>query len=109
MKKNNSQTGAEGVKKFISKFYKDVDFDDISVAYGMYDLPYIIVWYNQEDPSVANDSRDFREDIIKNVHDYLGYKLSPDPPSLFGTPRFMLKQYENSDFYIDVRSNNSKN
>ena len=44
--------------------------------------------------------------IIKDINDYLGYKLSPDPSSTMGTHPFLLKKYENSDFYIDVRSNN---
>jgi hypothetical protein len=102
----DKKTAADAVKKFISVFYKDMGIEEISVAHGMYNLPYIIVWYNQEDPNVANDNRVFRETIIKDVNDYLGYKLSPDPPSTMGTPPFMLKKYENSDFYIDVRSNN---
>ena len=102
----DKKTAADSIKKFISVFYKDMDIEEISVAYGMYNLPYIIVWYNQEDPNVANDNRVFRETIMKDVNDYLGYKLSPDPPSTIGVSPFRLREYENSDFYIDVRSNN---
>jgi len=102
----DKKTAADSVKKFISVFYKDMNIEEISVAYGMYNLPYIIVWYNQEDPNVANDNRIFRETIMKDINDYLGYKLSPDPSSTMGTHPFLLKKYENSDFYIDVRSNN---
>lgn len=106
MKKNNPDSGAEGVKKFISKFYKDVNFDDISVAYGVYDLPYVIVWYNQEDPKDRRDYINFRQRIIEDVENYLGFRLSPDPTSFIGSGS--RGKYVNPDFYLDVRSNNAK-
>jgi hypothetical protein len=107
VKKNNTNSAAEGIKKFISNFYKDLDIDDISVAYGMYDLPYIIVWYQQKDPEDRRDYINFRQRIIEDVENYLGYRLSPDPTSFIGSGS--RGKYVNSDFYLDVRSNNVKN
>lgn len=102
----DKKTAADAIKKFISKFYRDEIIDDISVAYGIYDLPYVIVWYQQKDPSEYRDYINFRHRIIQDVENYLGYKLSPDPTTFIGSSS--RGKYSNADFYIDVRSNNVK-
>jgi hypothetical protein len=102
----DKKVAANGIKKFITTFYKDVDFDDVVVTNDIYELPYIIVWYNQKDPEDRRNYIDFRQRIIQDIDDYMGYKLSPDPTTFIGSSS--RGKYKNADFYIDVRSNNVK-
>ena len=106
MKKDELASASKAIKKFITTFYKDVDFDDVSVADNIYEIPYIVVWYNQKDPKDDRDHINFRHRIIDDIEDYMGYKLSPDPTTFIGSRS--RGKYTNPDFYIDVRSNNAR-
>lgn len=105
MKKDELINAGNAIKKFITTFYKDVDFYDVVVTDDIYELPYIIVWYNQKDPKDDRDYINFRHKIIDDIEDYMGYKLSPDPSTFIGSRS--RGKYTNPDFYIDVRSNNA--
>lgn len=106
MDKHEKIHASNAIKKFILKFYSDMDFYDVVVTEDIYDLPYIIIWYNQKDPEDRREYINFRERIIEDINDYLGYKLSPDPTTFIGSSR--RGKYDNADFYIDVRPNNLK-
>jgi hypothetical protein len=106
MKKDDLVSASNAIKKFITTFYKDVDFDDVSVANNIYEIPYIVVWYNQKDPEDKKDYINLRHRIIQDIEDYMGYRLSPDPTTFIGSSS--RGKYANADFYIDVRSNNVK-
>jgi hypothetical protein len=104
MKKDELVSASNAIKKFITTFYKDVDFDDVVVTDKIYELPYIIVWYNQKDLEDKRDYIKLRQRIIEDIEDYMGYRLSPDPTTWVGSSS--RGKYANADFYIDVRSNN---
>ena len=104
MKKDELVNASNAIKKFITTFYKDVDFDSVVVTDKIYELPYIIVWYNQEDLEDKRDYVKLRQRIIEDIEDYMGYRLSPDPTTWIGSSS--RGKYANADFYIDVRSNN---
>jgi len=106
MKKDDLVNAGNAIKKFITTFYKDVDFDDVSVADNIYELPYIVVWYNQKDPEDKRDYINLRQRIIQDIEDYMGYRLSPDPTTFIGSSLGRRAKYADADFYIDVRSNN---
>jgi hypothetical protein len=105
MKKDEILSASNAVRKFITTFYKDVDFYDVVVNNNIYEIPYIIIWYNQKDPEDRRDYINFRHRIIDDIEDYMGYKLSPDPTTFIGSS--YRGKYTNPDFYIDVRSNNA--
>jgi hypothetical protein len=104
MKKDELVSASNAIKKFITTFYKDVDFDSVVVTDKIYELPYIIVWYNQKDLEDKRDYVKLRQRIIEDIEDYMGYRLSPDPTTFIGSRS--RGKYANPDFYIDVRSNN---
>jgi hypothetical protein len=83
-----------------------VDFDSVVVTDKIYELPYIIVWYNQKDLEDKRDYIKLRQRIIEDIEDYMGYRLSPDPTTFIGSSS--RGKYANADFYIDVRSNNTQ-
>jgi len=106
MKKDELVSASNAIKKFITTFYKDVDFDSVVVTDKIYELPYIIVWYNQKDLEDKRDYIKLRQRIIEDIEDYMGYRLSPDPTTFIGSSS--RGKYANADFYIDVRSNNTQ-
>lgn len=106
MKKDELINASNAIKKFITTFYKDVDFDSVVVTDKIYELPYIIVWYNQKDLEDKRDYIKLRQRIIEDIEDYMGYRLSPDPTTFIGSSS--RGKYANADFYIDVRSNNTQ-
>ena len=105
MKKDDLVSASNAIKKFITTFYKDVDFDNVAVTDDIYEVPYIVVWYNQKDLEDKRDYINFRQRIIQDIEDYMGYRLSPDPTTFIGSSS--RGKYTNPDFYIDVRSNNA--
>ena len=106
MKKDELINASNAIKKFITTFYKDVDFDSVVVTDKIYELPYIIVWYNQKDLEDKREYIKLRQRIIEDIEDYMGYRLSPDPTTFIGSSS--RGKYANADFYIDVRSNNTQ-
>ena len=70
MKKDEILSASNAVRKFITTFYKDVDFYDVVVNNNIYEIPYIIIWYNQKDPEDRRDYINFRHRIIDDIEDY---------------------------------------
>jgi hypothetical protein len=104
MDKEKDKLVGKSVYKFIKKFYKDVDIVDMSLSFDTFKKPYIVVWYNQ-DNEVANDYIVFKYQIIEDVRNYLGFRLSPDHVMFGG---IILPEFQNPDAYIDVRTNNRR-
>lgn len=95
----NPNKKAIAAKKFIEIYYPQVD--RVKIAYFTEDIPKLNVYFNQEDKRIANESSIFREDIIKNIKNYLGFKAIN--PYMFHWEA-QKPEYQNPDMYIDTHS-----
>ena len=69
----NPNWKAKAVKKFILAKYPQVE--NVEITYYTEDIPEIKVFFNQEDKRIPNEDWVLRQEIKKDVKDYLGFKL----------------------------------
>ena len=68
----NPNPKANAAKKFILSYYPQVK--EVKITYFTEDVPEVNVYFNQEDRRITNASSIFREEIIKDIKNYLGFK-----------------------------------
>jgi len=69
----NPNWKAKAVKKFILSYYPQVE--NVEITYYTEDIPEIKVFFNQKDKRTPNEDWVLRQEIKKDVKDYLGFKL----------------------------------
>lgn len=97
----NPNPKANAAKKFILSYYPQVK--EVKITYFTEDVPEVNVYFNQEDRRITNASSIFREEIIKDIKNYLGFKAINS---------YMLDweaqnpEYQNPDMYVVAHSLN---
>jgi hypothetical protein len=97
----NPNRKATAAKKFILSYYPQVE--RVEITYFTEDIPELKVYFNQEDTRIANESSIFREEIIRDIKNYLGFKLIN--PIMFNWEA-NKQEFQNPDMYIVPHSLN---
>ena len=97
----NPNKKAVAAKKFILTYYPNVE--SVKITYYTEDVPSLSVYFNQEDKRIANESSIFREKIIKDIKNYLGFKAIN--PFMFNWEA-IKPEFQNPDMYITTSSLN---
>lgn len=92
---------AVAAKKFILSYYPQVE--RVEITYFTKDIPELKVYFNQEDRKIANEDSIFREEIIRDIKNYLGFKVINH--FLFNW-ELQKQEFQNPDMYIKTSSLN---
>jgi hypothetical protein len=69
----NPNWKAVATKKFILSYYPQVE--SVEITYYTEDIPEVKVFFKQEDKRIPNEDWVLRQEIRKDVKDYLGFRL----------------------------------
>jgi hypothetical protein len=97
----NPNRKATASKKFILAYYPQVE--SVDITYYTEDIPKLKVYFNQEDKQIANESSIFREEIIRDIKNYLGFNAIN--PFMFKW-EYDKQEFKNPDMYIETSSLN---
>ena len=97
----NPNPKAKAAKKFILAYYPQVE--RVEITYFTEDIPELNVYFNQEDRRIANESSIFREEIIRDIKNYLGFKAIN--PFMFNWEKDK-QEFQNPDMYVVAHSLN---
>ena len=92
---------AVAAKKFILSYYPQVE--RVEITYFTKDIPELNVYFNQEDRRIANESSIFREEIIRDIKNYLGFKAIN--AFMFNWEKDK-QEFQNPDMYVVAHSLN---